>query len=93
MRVYARTPLDISQVIVPRGQIYLIPDRCKGCRICIQFCPRNVLCLSEERNSKGYHIPRISEGMQEGCVNCGFCTIVCPEFAIYTLPVNGDQDG
>jgi Pyruvate/2-oxoacid:ferredoxin oxidoreductase delta subunit len=26
-------------------------------------------------------------------VNCEFCTLVCPEFAIFTLPWNGDHDG
>jgi Pyruvate/2-oxoacid:ferredoxin oxidoreductase delta subunit len=26
-------------------------------------------------------------------VNCEFCTLVCPEFAIFTLPWNGEHDG
>ena len=93
MRVYARTPLDIDKVIIPRGQVYLIPERCKGCEICIQFCPQDVLCISEERNEKGYLIPMVAVGMESECVNCEFCTLVCPEFAIFTLPWNGNQDG
>ena len=93
MRVFARTPLDISKVIVPRGQVHLIPERCKGCEICVQFCPQDVLCISEERNQKGYRIPMVIPGKETECVNCEFCTLVCPEFAIFTLPWNGDQDG
>ncbi len=93
MRVYARTPLDIEKVIIPRGQVYLIPERCKGCEICVQFCPQDVLCISEERNEKGYLIPMVAVGMETECVNCEFCTLVCPEFAIFTLPRNGNQDG
>jgi 2-oxoglutarate ferredoxin oxidoreductase subunit delta len=90
MRVFARTPLDISQVKIPRGQVYLIPERCKGCEVCVQFCPQKVLCVSEIRNEKGYLIPTVADGKETGCVNCEFCTLVCPEFAIYTLPWNGD---
>lgn len=93
MRVYARTPLDIEKVIIPRGQVYLIPERCKGCEICVQFCPQDVLCISEERNVKGYLIPMVAVGMETKCVNCEFCTLVCPEFAIFTLPWNGNRDG
>ncbi len=40
MKVYARTPLGLAQVQVPRGQVYIIPERCKGCEICIEFCPQ-----------------------------------------------------
>lgn len=93
MRVYARIPLDISTILSPRGQVYLIPERCKGCEVCVHFCPRDVLCISEERNAKGYRIPQLSNGEAEECVNCGFCTLVCPEFAIYTLPIEGSPDG
>jgi 2-oxoglutarate ferredoxin oxidoreductase subunit delta len=93
MRVFARTPLDISEVIVPRGQVHLIPERCKGCEVCVQFCPKEVLCISEERNAKGYRIPMVIPGKETECVNCEFCTLICPEFAIFTLPWNSDQDG
>ena len=48
MRVFARTPLDISQVIVPRGQVYLIPERCKGCEICAEECPAGAIKMVEE---------------------------------------------
>ena len=93
MRVYARTPLDISSILVPRGQVYLIPDRCKGCEVCVHFCPRDVLTISEERNAKGYRIPTVINGQAQECVNCEFCTLVCPEFAIFTLPLETDSDG
>jgi 2-oxoglutarate ferredoxin oxidoreductase subunit delta len=93
MRVFARIPLDISEVIVPRGQVHLIPERCKSCEVCVQFCPKEVLCISEERNAKGYRIPMVIPGKETECVNCEFCTLVCPEFAIFTLPWNGGSDG
>jgi 2-oxoglutarate ferredoxin oxidoreductase subunit delta len=89
MRVFARTPLDLDQVSVPAGNVYIIPERCKGCELCISFCPRGVLIVSEQTNAKGYHYPDVKPGMQSECVHCEFCTMICPEFAIYTLPANG----
>jgi 2-oxoglutarate ferredoxin oxidoreductase subunit delta len=43
-----------------------------------------VLAESEGMNAKGYHYPIVAEGKDESCVHCQFCSIVCPEFAIYT---------
>jgi len=42
-----------------------------------------VLEVSEEFNSKGYHPPYVKDG--DGCVSCGLCEMLCPEFAIYRL--------
>ena len=36
-------------------------------------------------NSKGYRYPVVASGKEDSCVQCGFCTIVCPEMAIYTI--------
>lgn len=88
MKVFARTPLDIEKVQIPRGQVYIILERCKGCEICIEYCPLQVLQVSVETNAKGYHYPDIVPGKENTCVHCEFCTLVCPEFAIYTLPLN-----
>ncbi|NIS82850.1 MAG: 4Fe-4S dicluster domain-containing protein [Anaerolineales bacterium] len=84
MRVFARTPLDLEQVTIPQGIVYLIPERCKGCRICIDLCPQQVLQVSSGTNTKGYHYPEIAPGKENSCVYCDFCTMVCPEFAIFT---------
>lgn len=86
MKVFARRPLNLEQVRLPRGQVYLIPERCKGCRMCIEFCPRQVLEISQQANTKGYHYPDVIVGKEQDCVHCEFCTLVCPEFAIFTLP-------
>jgi len=82
-----RQPLDLATVCVPVGQVFVIPERCKGCRFCIEFCPELVLAESEGMNSKGYHYPVVAAGKEQACVNCAFCKLVCPEFAIYTEEV------
>lgn len=30
-------------------------ERCKGCGLCINACPKKVLSFSKKFNSKGYH--------------------------------------
>lgn len=91
-----RRPLDSATVSVPRGQVFIIPDRCKGCKFCIEFCPRDVLVESPTMNVKGYHFPVVAKGKEDTCANCKFCTIVCPEYAIYTEEVQeaaGSSEG
>jgi 2-oxoglutarate ferredoxin oxidoreductase subunit delta len=82
-----RRPLDSATVHVPRGKVFIIPDRCKGCKFCIDFCPVDVLEETSAMNARGYHYPVVAEGKEDECVACQFCSIICPEFAIYTEEV------
>jgi 2-oxoglutarate ferredoxin oxidoreductase subunit delta len=88
MKVFDRTPLNLSDVTKPSGQVYVISERCKGCQICITFCPQKVLQNSTGMNAKGYHYPEIAPGKETACVHCEFCALICPEFAIFTTPKN-----
>jgi 2-oxoglutarate ferredoxin oxidoreductase subunit delta len=85
---YWRKPLDIDDVKVPHGEVRIIADRCKGCGFCVEYCPKDVLALSEEFNRKGYHPPKVVKVGE--CVNCSLCEMICPDFAIYSVEV---QDG
>lgn len=87
MQVFARKPVNLEQFQVPRGKVYLILERCKGCNLCVELCPQQVLDVSSDTNAKGYHYPQLNESGSHQCVNCEFCAMVCPEFAIYTLEV------
>lgn len=89
--VLPRRPLNETAFPFPRGQVHVIPERCKGCDFCIEFCPKDVLEESEGINAKGYHYPVVVAGKADECAHCEFCTLVCPEFAIYTTerPIEG----
>jgi 2-oxoglutarate ferredoxin oxidoreductase subunit delta len=64
-----------------KGRIHIVKDRCKGCGFCVEYCPREVLELSEEFNVKGYHPPYVKN--EEECCYCQLCETICPEFAIF----------
>ena len=60
-------------------------ERCKGCGICIEFCPKKVLERSSRFNAKGYYPPEVKAGAW--CVNCHFCEVLCPDFAIHSTEI------
>jgi len=61
-------------------EVIIIPERCKGCGFCIEFCPKHILFESTEINSQGYHPVYISDNSK--CTKCDICGMVCPDFAI-----------
>ena len=71
------------------ADIFIIEDRCKGCKFCIEFCPKEVLEEGKKLNRIGVHPPRVKDSTL--CVGCGVCEDVCPDFAIYLIdkPRNG----
>jgi len=85
--ILERAPINIQAYKVPRGQIYVIPTRCKECLYCIEFCPNDVLESSEDINAKGYHYPRVKPGREDKCVACSMCEWICPDFAIFVREV------
>lgn len=78
-----RIPLDAAEIDLSHGVVHIIEDRCKGCGYCIEFCPKETLAFSVRFNKKGYHPPEVVH--PESCVNCHYCEIICPEFAIFSV--------
>ena len=56
-------------------------ELCKGCGLCVNACPKNLLQLSRERlNQKGHSPVEITE--PEKCIGCAFCATMCPDCVI-----------
>lgn len=75
-----------GEVSLRRAKVYILKDLCKGCGFCIHYCPRNVLGWSDEINSMGVHPPRVVN--EEECTLCNFCSIICPDLAIFVREID-----
>ena len=58
----------------PRGQVVIFGTWCKGCGLCVEFCPVDVLAL----DSNGHPIIVAAEK----CTACHWCDTHCPDLAI-----------
>ena len=65
-------------------KVYVDEKVCKGCELCVFYCPKKVLHLSGRYNFKGYNI---AEAMNDNCIGCQLCVIGCPDLAIYVEEV------
>lgn len=54
--------------------------RCKGCGICLAFCPKNVFSYSKKRNTYGTPTPEAAR--EKDCIACRLCEKLCPDAAI-----------
>lgn len=57
-------------------KIEIIEKYCKGCHICVEFCPKDVLEM------KGFYA---SVKNLEACISCMQCELRCPDFAIKVI--------
>jgi 2-oxoglutarate ferredoxin oxidoreductase subunit delta len=63
-----------------KGRIVIDQVLCKGCEICIAFCPKQLIALSDKLNAAGYLPSSFND--RGDCNGCASCALVCPEVAI-----------
>lgn len=64
-----------------KGKLYFEEEKCKGCELCVDACPVNILSLDESKvNGKGYSPAYIVE--PEKCIGCANCAVMCPDSVI-----------
>ncbi len=61
-------------------------ERCKGCGLCVLFCPQGNLRLSQKLNTQGNPYVELIDAA--ACNACGICFRMCPDVAI---EIRGDS--
>lgn len=61
-------------------RIVILAERCKGCGLCANVCPNDLITMSDELSRFGSKVYRIIG--EESCTGCGFCALICPDMAI-----------
>ncbi len=66
---------------VKEKKLIIKKEWCKGCGICVEFCPKNVLKLEDGK---------VSINRESDCIKCGLCELRCPDYAIYLGGIDND---
>jgi 2-oxoglutarate ferredoxin oxidoreductase subunit delta len=70
---------------LPRGEVHVFDNWCKGCGLCIEFCPQGVLVLGLDNRPKPIY--------PENCTACRWCELHCPDFAIFVTEYEDEDEG
>jgi 2-oxoglutarate ferredoxin oxidoreductase subunit delta len=74
MRLQRELEMTEAKIEKETTDIDIYDAWCKGCGICAAFCPTGALARDETGRP---YVKDISK-----CINCGWCEIRCPDFAI-----------
>lgn len=67
------TPMD-------KAIFHIFPEYCKGCGLCKEKCPNDVLRWSDSLGLYGTAVVEPKD--EESCIACMICEMVCPDCAI-----------
>jgi 2-oxoglutarate ferredoxin oxidoreductase subunit delta len=71
---------EATQQKKPRYRITVFPNWCKGCDLCIEFCPAGVL-----EHQPGINVVAVHP---ERCTACRWCELHCPDLAIFVTEID-----
>ena len=62
------------------AKITIDQDKCKGCLLCISFCPKGIIKKGSKLNKRGVNAVELQES--DECLGCALCAIICPDCCI-----------
>lgn len=63
-----------------KGAIVVDTEKCKGCELCREACPQDVISMAHEVNGTGYHYAYMKD--PDKCIGCSNCGLICPDSVI-----------
>lgn len=76
---FGQVDSKMNETVSDQEKVIVVERLCKGCGICVDFCPTKVLEMSNTTKS----IPILRKPQK--CVKCAVCEIMCPDFAIFVV--------
>ncbi|HHX87674.1 MAG TPA: 4Fe-4S dicluster domain-containing protein [Firmicutes bacterium] len=73
-----------------KARLAISPDLCKGCGLCVEKCPSQVLDWSDILGIYGTAI--VEPKRIERCTGCGLCQLFCPDSAIDVIRESADYE-
>jgi len=74
-----------------RYSLTLNKNRCTGCGICTEICPREAITVTRTPKAEGEEAkPPTVTVSEEKCNYCGICEAICP-FGALTVRINGEH--
>jgi len=61
-------------------KVIIDQEKCKGCLLCISFCPKGLIRAGKQLNHKG--IPAVVFQDKGECLGCSLCAVICPDWCI-----------
>lgn len=68
----------------PRGRVVIFGTWCKGCGLCVAFCPMGVLALDDNGH------PYVAA--PDKCTACHWCDTHCPDLALIVKSIQAQAD-
>ncbi len=63
------------------AKITIKTDSCKGCGLCVNACPKQILVIAKDKiNAKGHSPAEMTD--ESKCIGCAFCATMCPDCII-----------
>lgn len=62
-------------------KIHIYKELCKGCELCVHFCPKQVLKMGPDL--------KVEVVNPDDCIACMVCELRCPDFAIFVEKPSG----
>ena len=73
--------IEAKSTPMEKATFHIFPEYCKGCGLCKEKCPNDVLRWSHSLGV--YGTPIVEPKDEDSCIACLICEMVCPDAAIY----------
>ncbi|MBM3245730.1 MAG: 4Fe-4S dicluster domain-containing protein [Candidatus Omnitrophica bacterium] len=62
------------------AKITIDKDKCKGCLLCVSFCPKGLIKAAKGLNKRGVAAVEFKDTGE--CLGCTLCAVICPDCCV-----------